>query len=141
MIIRFKQKMNMPYSLHDSVVNRITLQNNAVHFEFNYGYVSTKEPYTQVSGNITIEDVDMEFACVLLLSQLGKYGDFEGTKLPLKEFVEKYDEYFFEIIDEMHGYNQVEYIGYLNFPGKDDLIQMSLSLYFTGDVVYETEEW
>ena len=76
----------------------------------------------------------------LLLSQLGKYGDFEGTKLSLKEFVEKYDEYFFEIIDEMYGYNQVEYIGYLNFPGKDDLIQMSLSLYFTGDVVYETEE-
>ena len=40
----------------------------------------------------------------------------------------------------MYGFNQVEYIGYLSFPKKEDLIQMSLSLYFTGDIVYETEE-
>ena len=39
------------------------------------------------------------------------------------------------------GY-QVEYIGYLRLPKDNelDLIQMSLSMYFNGDIVYETEE-
>ena len=61
-------------------------------------------------------------------------------KMSLEDFIDKYDEYSFEIVDEMYGFNQVEYIGYLSFPKKEDLIQMSLSLYFTGDIVYETEE-
>lgn len=60
--------------------------------------------------------------------------------MSLKDFVEKYSEYYFEILDELYGFNQVEYIGYLRSPQNDELIQMSLSMYFTGDIVYETEE-
>ena len=41
---------------------------------------------------------------------------------------------------KMYGFNQVEYIGYLHLPDKEESIQMSLSMYFTGDIVYETEE-
>jgi hypothetical protein len=42
----------------------------------------------------------------------------------------------------MYGFHQVEYIGYLRLPKDNelDLIQMSLSMYFNGDIVYETEE-
>lgn len=140
MITRFKQQIDTPYSLHDMIVRKITCRNESVYLEFSYGYVSTKAPCPQVDGNITIEDVDMDCACVLLLSELGKYGDFEGTKMSLKDFIEKYSEYYFEILDELYGFNQVEYIGYLRSPQNDELIQMSLSMYFTGDIVYETEE-
>jgi len=122
------------------VVNKITCQNELVRLKFNHGYIKTKEPYPQVNGNITIEKVDKDCACVLLLSNFGQYGVFEGKKMSLEDFIDKYDEYSFEIVDEMYGFNQVEYIGYLSFPKKEDLIQMSLSLYFTGDIVYETEE-
>ena len=140
MITRFKQQTDLPYSLHDMVVNKITCQNELVRLKFNHGYIKTKEPYPQVNGNITIEKVDKDCACVLLLSNFGQYGVFEGKKMSLEDFIDKYDEYSFEIVDEMYGINQVEYIGYLSFPKKEDLIQMSLSLYFTGDIVYETEE-
>ena len=140
MITRFKQQTYLPYSLHDMVVNKITCQNELVRLKFNHGYIKTKEPYPQVNGNITIEKVDKDCACVLLLSNFGQYGVFEGKKMSLEDFIDKYDEYSFEIVDEMYGFNQVEYIGYLSFPKKEDLIQMSLSLYFTGDIVYETEE-
>lgn len=140
MITRFKQQTDLPYSLHDMVVNKITCQNELVRLKFNHGYIKTKEPYPQVNGNITIEKVDKDCACVLLLSNFGQYSVFEGKKMSLEDFIDKYDEYSFEIVDEMYGFNQVEYIGYLSFPKKEDLIQMSLSLYFTGDIVYETEE-
>lgn len=33
--------------------------------KFEHGFVSTEEPYTQVEGKITIENVDMDSACVL----------------------------------------------------------------------------
>ena len=97
MVTRFKQQMNMPYSLHDMVVSNITCQNGTVYLEFEHGFVSAKEPYGK--------------CC-------------------------------FEIVDEMYGFHQVEYIGYLRLPKDNelDLIQMSLSMYFNGDIVYETEE-
>ena len=140
MITRFKQQTDLPYSLHDMVVNKITCQNELVRLKFNHIYIKTKETYQHVNGKITIEKVDIDCACVLLLSNFGLYGVFEGKKMSLEDFIDKYDEYSFEIVDEMYGFNQVEYIGYLSFPKKEDLIQMSLSLYFTGDIVYETEE-
>ena len=118
MITRFKAKIDMPYSLHDMVVSKITCHDESVCLEFKHGYMSTKEPYPQVEGHIFIENVDMDCACVLLLSKLGQYGDFTGTKIPLEDFVKKYDAYSFEIIDEMYGFNQVEYIGYLHSPKK-----------------------
>lgn len=140
MITRFKQQIDTPYSLHDMVVNNITCQNESVSLSFEHGFVSIKEPCIQVEGNITFENVDMDSACVLLLSKLGKYGSFDGIKISLNDFIKKYDKYYFEIIDEMYGFNQVEYIGYLHLPKDNDFIQMSLSLYFSGNIVYETEE-
>ena len=140
MILRYKQKLDIPYSLHDMIVSKITSKNESVYLEFSHRYVSTKEPCLQINGHITIEHVDMDCACVLLLSELGKYGDFAGKKILLEDFIKEYDEYFFEIIDEMYGFNQVEYIGYLRSPKQDNIIQMSLSMYFTGDIVYEIEE-
>lgn len=140
MITKFKQQTNIPYSLHDMVVNQITLQNDCVHLRFEHGYVSTKEPYPQVDGNVIIEKVDTDCACVLLLSNLGQYGNFKGKKISLHDFIEQYTEFSFEIVDEMYGFHQVEYIGYLHLPKKGKSIQMSLSMYFTGDIVYETEE-
>ena len=142
MVTRFKQQINIPYSLHDMVVSSITCENETVYLKFEHGFVSAKEPYTQVEGKIAIENVDMDSACVLLLSKLGKYGRFDGAKVSLNDFIKQYGKCYFEIVDEMYGFNQVEYIGYLRLPkGNDsDLVQMSLSMYFNGDIVFETEE-
>ena len=140
MITRFKQQVDVPYSLHDMIVNQIILENDTVYLRFEHGYIRAKEPYPQVNGSITIEEVDQDSACILLLSDLGRYGDFRGKKMSLEDFLDQYNEYSFEIVDEMYWFNQVEYIGYLRLPDIEESIQMSLSMYFTGDIVYETEE-
>lgn len=140
MITRFKQQVDIPYSLHDMIVNQIILKNDTVYLRFEHGYIRAKEPYPQVNGSVTIEEVDQDSACILLLSDLGRYGDFRGKKMSLKDFLDQYNKYSFEIVDEMYRFNKVEYIGYLRLPDKEESIQMSLSMYFTGDIVYETEE-
>ena len=70
MITRFKQQVDIPYSLHDMIVNQIILENDTVYLRFEHGYIRAKEPYPQVNGSITIEEVDQDSACILLLSNL-----------------------------------------------------------------------
>ena len=140
MITRHKQKIDSPYSLHDMIVSSIELENGNVRLEFEHGFVIAKDPFPQVDGNITIENVDEDFSCVMLLSELGQYGEFKGEKISVKAFISKYKNCYFEIVDEMYGYNQVEYIGYLSVPQKENQIQAAVSLYFTGDIVYEVIE-
>ena len=48
--------------------------------------------------------------------------------------------YSFEIVDELYGYNQVLYSGYLSILETEDLVQMDISIYFTGKIIYDTKE-
>ena len=43
-------------------------------------------------------------------------------------------------VDELYWYNQVLYSGYLSILGSEDLIQMDISIYFTGKIIYDTKE-
>ena len=139
MITKFKPKMTIPFSLHDIKINDITYKNKFVYLNFFSDFLSAKEPYKQVKGKITIENVDIDSSYVLLLSRLGEFGKFDGSKMTVLEFIGQYDKCCFEIIDEMYGFNQVTYIGYLHL--KDDsLIQIALLMYFNGDIVYKIEE-
>lgn len=106
--------------------------------KFRDGYASAEEPNAQVKGKIILEKADMDFSCVLLLSKNGKYGKFAGRKLPLHQFIKRYGKCSFEIVDELYGYYQAEYVGYLHT--KKKAVQMSLSVCFDGDIVYKTEE-
>ena len=140
MITKYKYKSTQPYSLHDMVVNKITHTKDSIQLIFDEGYESMQEPYQQIKGNINIQGVDFDFVSVLLLSKNGKYGKFQGYKLSLDHFFEKFKTYAFEIVDELYGYNMVEYSGFLSTPDCEDFIELSLSIYHFGDIVYETEE-
>ncbi len=98
------------------------------------------EPFEQVEGNITIEGVDFDCTCVMLQSKWGNYGKFNGEKLELEHFIKRYQNYSFEIVDELYGYNQVLYSGYLSILETKDLVQMDISIYFTGKIIYDTKE-
>jgi hypothetical protein len=141
MITRYKYKASQPYGLHDMEVNNISfIDNETVQLQFEEGYVKLEEPYQKVKGNITIEKVDPDFSNVVLLSKDGKFGKFTGHKMELKEFLEKYDDYTFEIVDELYGFNRVEYSGFLKQRNKRKWIEMTMFIYHSGDIVYETEE-
>lgn len=140
MITRWKPQTAPPYSLHDMIVRKISCKKESVVLKFLDGYVSAEEPDAQVKGKIILEKADMDFSCVLLLSKNGKYGKFKGKKRSLKDFIKRYGKCRFEITEELYGFHQAEYIGWLHLPKKNRPVQMSLSVCFDGDIVYQTEE-
>lgn len=134
----YKYKSTIPYSLHDMRICNIEVNDEHIKLCFEEGFVETKEPYRQVDGCITIEGADSDFCCIQLLSKNGRYGGFRGKKMTLAEFLDEYKEYSFEVVDELYGYNQVNYSGYLSTPGTNDLREMELSIYYTGNIIYTT---
>ena len=63
--------------------------------------------------------------------------DSVGERMKLEDFLKNYNDFFFEILDESYGYNTVLYQGYLSLPKKNNLIDMTMSIYYTGNIVYE----
>lgn len=140
MITRYKFKLNTPYSLHDMRIDKMALSGSDLHLCFEHGFVKRQEPYEQVEGSITVEKLDLDFCCVELLSTNGHYGGFRGEKMELADFLERFPSFSFEVVDELLAYNQVVYSGYLSLPGVTKLREMELSLYYWGEIVYETEK-
>jgi len=130
----------IPYSLHDMVINNIEIIGNEINLFFEHGFVKTKEPYNQVDGSIKIEDVNIYFSDIYFLSKNGSYGNYNGKKIAIKDFLKEYKDYSFEVVSELFGYNKVEYGGYLKIPGKEDYIEVKLDLYYEGNLTYYTKE-
>ncbi len=140
MNITYHFEPTIPYSLHDMRVNRIEQVGNHLRFYFESGYIELKDNFRQVNGNLLIEDVDMNFSDVHFLSENGAYGRFKGEWMELAHFLKNYENFSLEIMDEMYGYNTVVYQGYLSLPNRKNLIDMTMSLYYTGNIVYEIKE-
>ncbi len=140
MNITYHFEPTIPYSLHDMRVNRIEQVGNHLRFYFESGYIELKDNFRQVNGNLLIENVDMNFSDVHFLSKNGAYGTFKGERMELTHFLKNYENFSLEIMDEMYGYNTVVYQGYLSLPKRKKLIDMTISLYYTGNIVYEVEE-
>lgn len=130
----------IPYSLHDMRINKIQIAETDINFIFENGYIENKEPFNRVDGTIMIKNVDYDFCSIHLLSDNGEYGNFTGRKISLKEFVEEFKEYSFEIVDELYGFNRVQYSGYLSLPKRRDFIECSMDFYYNGDLIYLTKE-
>lgn len=129
-----------PYSLHDMRVNRIERTGENLRFCFETGYVELKGENRQVSGDLLIERVSMAFSDVYFLSENGAYGTFQGQRMELESFLDRYRDISFEILDEAYGCHTVTYRGYLSLPDREPLIEVMLSLYYTGNIVYEVQE-
>lgn len=140
MITLYKYKSDIPYSLHDMRICKIESIGNSLKLYFENGYESCKEPYQQVNGNITIEEVDYDFCFAYLLSENGSFGAFNGRKLCLLDFLKEYTNYSFEVVDESYGYNSVVYNGYLSLPERDNSIEITIAIYHLGNIIYETEQ-
>lgn len=140
MNVVYKYQSTIPYSLHDMFVYKIEIIDNNIKFYFENGYIELKEPYKQVDGNIIIEDFDLDFSYVYFLSENGQYGDFKGKKMEFLDFIKNYNNFYFEVLDEIYGYNQVNYSGYLSLPDKENLIDICISIYYKGNIIYELKD-
>lgn len=137
---KLEKSNKLPYSLHDMRIQKIQIDENNITFIFENGYVEVKEPCQQVDGTIVIQDVDYDFCSIHLMSNNGNYGSFNGKKLKLKDFIKEYRKYSFEVVDELYGFNQLQYSGYLSLENKVDLIECCMDFHYTGDLIYITKE-
>lgn len=133
-----KPEFPMPYSLHDMRIYKFEVFNSDnIRFYFENGYIKIDSPCIQVDGNLVLEDLDFDSCYVHILSNFGNYGTFTGKKLSFLDFLDEFPVFQFEIIDELYGYNQACYFGFLQVPDNDDLLSVSMNFYFWGNVVYE----
>ena len=70
----------------------------------------------------------------------GNLGKFTGKKITLLDFIKEYTKFSFEVVEESYGYNSVVYNGYLILPGKDNFIELTLTIYHFGNIIYETNQ-
>ena len=136
----YQYQSALPYSLHDMRVMKMERENSDLKFYFEHGYVERKEPFRQVEGTMVLQGVDFEESWVYYLSSCAKSGDFQGKKLQLMDFIKTYQASSFEIIDELYGYFQAGYFGWLWSAGRADFIEIGMSICYTGAIVYETQE-
>ena len=131
-----------PYSLHDCSVNRIDASDEKITLYFKDGFEKNTENFTKVKGKVYIENPDLDFCCVEVLGKNGYYGKFNGKKLSLPKFISLFKKYEFEVVDQTYGFNRVQYSGFITYKKKSETItrEMEICLYFTGNIVYLTEE-
>ncbi len=136
-----KNIVNLPYSLHDARVNKIKIEAEKIVMSFGYGFFEpTEDDLLSVKRNaaISITGFDLDFCAVYLMDSCKDFGKFTGEKLSLEEFIKRFPELNFEIIDETYGYNQSKFSGYLYT--KKDMKECFIEIYHFGDMKYILED-
>ena len=102
------------------------------------GMVETTTPYRQLDGYIEFHNVKWDFSYVYLLGVTGNVGTFNGEKMFLKDFIEKYKQFGFSVMDETYGYNQTKYNGYLM--ANRQHWECVVEIYHEGEMVFVSVE-
>lgn len=131
-------KMLSPFSLHDMTVVSLEIEGNNIIVRTQSGMVETTAPYRQLDGWVELHDVQWDFCYVYLLGFTGNVGIFTGEKMFLKDFIDKYKQFGFSVMDETYGYNMTKYCGYLI--ANRQHCECIMEIYHEGDLVFVTNE-
>ena len=127
-------KMLSPFSLHDMTVVSLGLEGNNIIVRTQSGMVETTAPYRQLDGWVELHDVQWDFCYVYLLGVTGNVGIFTGEKMFLKDFIDKYKQFGFSVMDETYGYNMTKYCGYLL--SNRQHCECIIEIYHEGDMIF-----
>lgn len=129
-----RDNINTPYSLHDMNVIAFEIEGDAVVMKTQSGMIATDGLGRQVDGFVEFHDVRWDFSYVYLLGVTGNIGSFTGEKLFFKDFIERYKQFGFSVMDETYGYNMTKYNGYLlsNRQHHECIIE----IYHEGDMIF-----
>ena len=133
-----RDTVHAPYTLHDRNVIAFEVSGNDIMMKIESGIVETTPPYRQLDGYVTFHQVQWDFSYVYLLGVTGNVGTFTGEKLFLKDFITRYQQFGFSIIDETYGYNMTKYSGYLL--SNRQHCECVIEIYHEGDMVFVVEE-
>ena len=133
-----RENISLPYSLHDMNVIAFEVVDNDIVMKTQSGMVETEAPYGQPDGYVEFHNVQWDFSYVYLLGVTGNVGTFTGEKMFLKDFIDRYKQFGFSIIDETYGYNMTKYCGYLLSNRQHN--ECAIEIYHEGDMVFVAEE-
>ena len=136
-IIR-ERKSNLPYSLHDSHINKITVLKDKIRFDFKYIFLySDEEEESTVKASIEFENTDADF-CYIYVMNVNKKGKIKGKKQSFKKFIKKYPKLDMEIVTETYNYYDTVWSGYI-YNGKK-VKEFIITIWNDGNMVYYIEE-
>ena len=133
-----RNNINPPYTLHDRNVTAIDVMENDIVMRTQSGILETISPYRLIDGFVEFHDVKWDFCYVYLLGVTGNVGVFTGEKMFLKDFLHRYKQFGFSIMDETYGYNMTKYNGYLT--SNRQFCECVIEIYHEGDMVFIAEE-
>lgn len=132
-----RDNINAAYSLHDMNVIAFEVRGDNVVMRTQSGIVETAPPYGQPDGYVEFHGVRWDFSYVYLLGATGNVGSFAGEKMMLKDFIGRYTQFGFSIMDETYGYNMTKYSGYLT--SKRQHHECIVEIYHEGDMEFVVE--
>ena len=133
-----RNNIHPPYSLHDMNVIDFEATGNTLIMRTQSGIVKTTPPFGQPNGSIEFHNVQWDFSYAYLLDFTGNVGSFSGEKLFLKDFIEKFKPFGFNVMDETYGYNTAKFSGYLLYNRRH--YECFIEIYHEGDMIYVTDE-
>ena len=134
MPISIRENIVTKYSLHDMNIISIEKQGENIIVSTQSGIIKCEGLSSQVDGYVVFRNVDMNFCNVYLMKSNGRYGKFETEKMTLEEFLNRYPTFGFSISDEVYGYNQTKYWGYLT--SNREFYECIIEFYHLGDMIF-----
>ena len=134
MPISIRKNILTDYSLHDMNVISIQKHGRDIIMRTQSGIVRCTGRSAQVDGHVVFRNVDMDFCNVYLMKSNGRYGKFEAEKISLEEFFQRYSTFGFSVMDEVYGYNQTKYWGYLT--SNREFYECIIEFYHLGDMIF-----
>ena len=133
-----RENIIAPYSLHDMNVYAFDVEADDIIMRTQSGPVKTTEPMGQPDGYVVFHNVQWDYSYVYLLGVSGNVGKFTGEKMFLKDFIDRYKQFGFSIMDETYGYNMTKYNGFLL--SNRQHCECIVEIYHEGDMVFAVEE-
>ena len=133
-----REDVKPAFTLHDRNVIGFEISENDIIMRTQSGILETTSPYRLLDGFVEFKDVQLDFSYVYLLGVTGNVGTFTGSKMFLKDFINKYKQFGFSIMDETYGYNLTKYNGYLL--SNQQHYECIIEIYHEGDMVFVVDE-
>ena len=132
-----RENIICPYGLHDMNTTRFEVCNKDILMRLQSGMHKISDPVKQVDGYVKFCNVDFDFCFVTIINELVNEGPITGEKMSFLNFIDRYQNFSFEIIDEVYGYNMTKFWGWLSAGG--DLKECIIEFYHFGDMIFVDE--
>ena len=132
-----RENIICPYGLHDMNTTRFEVCNKDILMRLQSGMHKISDPVKQVDGYVKFCNVDFDFCFVTIINELVNEGPITGEKMSFPNFIDRYQNFSFEIIDEVYGYNKTKFWGWLSAGG--DLKECIIEFYHFGDMIFVDE--